>query len=309
MPRAVRFEQYGGVDVLNVDEVEPPQPGEGQLLVRVKAAGVNPFDSKLRSGMFEQSIPVSFPALQGSEAAGVVERVGDGVSDFAPGDEVLGATAKRGAQADLAVLNQTHALTRPVALSWEVAGGLWSIGTTAYASVAAVAAAAGDVVMVTGAAGSVGGLAAQLAKQRGGTVIGVASAAGQQWLRSRGIVPIVYGDGFEQRLEQTLAELGRPLNALIDTSGHGYVAMAIEQGIAAERINTLADYPAIKAYGVKNDGRSAADTTEVMSEVVAQILAGEVELPIAGAFALDQVREAYTLLENSRPPGKIVLIP
>jgi NADPH:quinone reductase-like Zn-dependent oxidoreductase len=309
MSRAVRFEQYGGIDVLNVDDVDPPEPGDGQILLRVKAAGVNPFDTKLRGGMFAQSIPLSFPALQGSEAAGVIERVGAGVSGFAPGDELLGATAKRGAQADLAVLNATHALIRPAGLPWEVAGGLWSVGTTAYASVAAVGAGAGDLVLVTGAAGSVGGLASQLAAQRGATVIGVASDSGQAWLRSRGIVPIVYGDGFADRLARVLAELGRPLSALIDTSGQGYVALAIELGLAPERINTLADYAAIKEFGVKNDGRSAADTPAVMSELVSLITAGELELPIAGSFPLDQVRAAYALLENSRPPGKIVLIP
>jgi NADPH:quinone reductase-like Zn-dependent oxidoreductase len=309
MSRVVRFEQYGGIDVLNVDDVDPPEPGDGQLLVRVRAAGANPFDSKLRSGMFEQSIPLEFPALQGSEAAGVVERVGDGVSGFAVGDEVLGASAKRGAQADLTVLDQTHALLRPAALPWEVAGGLWSVGTTAYASVAAVGADAGDLVMVSGAAGAVGALASQIALQRGATVIGVASDASQDWLRSRGIIPLVYGGGFAEALDRTLAELGRSVSALIDTSGQGYVALAIELGVAVERINTLADYPAIKQFGVKNDGRGAADTAEVMSEVVSLIVAGEVELPIAGSFPLDEVRAAYALLENSRPPGKIVLIP
>ena len=131
MPRAVMFERYGGVDVLEVGEVDRAEPGEGQMLVRVKAAGVNPFDAKLRSGMFEQSIPVKFPAMQGSEVAGVIERTGDGVSAFAPGDEILGATAKRGGQAELAIVDQSHALIRPAALPWEVAGGLWSVATTA----------------------------------------------------------------------------------------------------------------------------------------------------------------------------------
>jgi NADPH:quinone reductase-like Zn-dependent oxidoreductase len=309
MSRAVSFAQYGGIDVLNVVDVAAPEPGEGQILLRVRAAGVNPFDAKLRSGMFEQSIPVSFPALQGSEVAGVIERVGDGVTDFAPGDEILGATAKRGGQAELAVVNQTHALIRPAALPWEVAGGLWSVGTTAYAAVFAVGASAGDVVLVSGAAGAVGGLASQLAKHRGATVIAVAGEAGQEWLRSRGITAVVYGDGFAERVDEALAELDRPLSAVIDTAGRGYVEFAIERGIAPERINTLADYAAIKTYGVKNDGRSVADTPEVMSEVVELILAGEVELPIAASFALEQVREAYALLERSRPPGKIVLIP
>jgi NADPH:quinone reductase-like Zn-dependent oxidoreductase len=303
------FEQYGGVDVLDVVDIAAPEPGEGQLLVRVRAAGVNPFDTKLRSGMFQQSIPLSFPALQGSEVAGVVERVGAGVTGFAPGDEILGATAKRGAQAELAVVNQTHAVIRPAALPWEVAGGLWSVGTTAYASVVAVGASAGDVLVVAGAAGAVGGLASQLARHRGATVLGVAGEAGQDWLRSRGITAVLYGDGFAERVDRALAELDRPLSALIDTAGHGYVEFAIERGIAPERINTLADYAAIETYGVKNDGRSAADTPEVMSEIVELILAGDVELPIAASFPLERVREAYALLEDRRPPGKVVLIP
>lgn len=309
MPRAVSFEQYGGIDVLNVVDVDPPEPGDGQMLLRVKAAGVNPFDAKLRSGMFQQSIPVSFPTLQGSEVAGVVERVGQGVRGFAAGDEILAATAKRGGQAELAVVNQTHALIRPAALPWAVAGGLWTVGTTGYASVAAVGAATGDVVLVAGAAGAVGALASQLARHRGASVIGAASADSQEWLRSRGITPIVYGDGFEDRLDRALADIGRPLSALIDTAGHGYVELAIRRGIAPERINTLADYEAIKTYGVKNDGRSAADTPEVMAEVVGLIVAGELDFPIAASFPLEQVRDAYALLENSRPPGKIVLLP
>ena len=309
MSRAVSFEQYGGIDVLNVVDVDPPEPGAGQILLRVRAAGVNPFDAKLRSGMFQQSIPVTFPTLQGSEVAGVIERVGDDVSGFAAGDEILGATAKRSGQAELAVVNQTHVVARPPQLPWEVAGGLWSVGTTAYAAVAAVGAAPGDVVLVAGAAGAVGGLAAQLAEQRGATVIGVASQRGQDWLRSRGIAAVVYGDGFEDRLDRALAEIGRPLSALIDTAGQGYVELAIARGIEPERINTLADYAAVKTYGVKNDGRSAADTPAVMTEVVELIVAGELELPIAASFPLEDVRDAYALLENSRPPGKIVLIP
>jgi NADPH:quinone reductase-like Zn-dependent oxidoreductase len=309
MPRAVRFEQYGGVDVLNVEDVDAPEPGEGQIVLRVKAAGINPFDAKLRSGMFQESIPVSFPALQGSDVAGVIEQVGGGVTDFAPGDEILGATAKRGGQGDLAVVHQSHAIARPAGLSWEVAGGLWTVATTAYAAVTAVEAATGDVLLVAGAAGAVGGLAAQLSRHRGATVIGVASEPSHAWLHARGITPLAYGEGFAERLEHTLDGLGRPLSALIDTAGQGYVELGIERGIAPQRINTLADYAAVGTYGVKNAGRSEADTAEVMAEVVELMLAGELELPIAASFPLERVRDAYALLENGHPPGKIVLIP
>ena len=94
MSRAVRFEQYGGVEVLEVVEVEPPEPGDGQMLVRVRAAGINPFETKLRSGVFRRDIKLSFPAAEGSDLAGVVERVGPGVTAFAPGDEIFGTTSQ-----------------------------------------------------------------------------------------------------------------------------------------------------------------------------------------------------------------------
>jgi NADPH:quinone reductase-like Zn-dependent oxidoreductase len=309
MPRAVRFERYGGVDVLEVVDVDPPEPGDRQLLVRVRAAGINPFESKLRSGAFQADIPLSFPAAQGNDVAGVIEAIGPGVHDFGPGDEVLGTTAKRGSQAELALVSQDRAVTRPEAVPWEVAGGLWTVGTTAYASVAAVAAAAGDVVIVAGASGGVGGLAAQLAHQRGATVIGVGSEESHAWLRSRGIIPVVYGDGLPERLSAAGAEAGGSPGALIDTVGHGYVELAIGLGIAPQRINTIVDNEAAGKYGAKTDGQSAAAGTDVVQEIVALIAAGKVELPIAASFPLDQVREAYTLLENGHPPGKIVLVP
>jgi NADPH:quinone reductase-like Zn-dependent oxidoreductase len=311
MPRAVRFERYGGVDVLEVVDVDPPEPGDEQIVVRVKAAGINPFESKLRSGVFKAEIPLSFPAAQGNDVAGVIERIGASVQDFKPGDEVLGTTVKRGSQAELAVVSQARTVRRPATVSWEVAGALWTVGTTAYATVAAVSAgaAAGDVVIVAGASGGVGGLAAQLARHRGATVIGVAGEDGQAWMRSRGIVPIVYGDGIAERLRQAALEAGGAPNALIDTVGQGYVELAIELGIDPQRVDTIVDNEAAAKYGAKTDGQGAASGTEVVEEMVALLAAGEVELPIAASFPLDQVREAYTLLENGHPPGKIVLIP
>jgi len=309
MPRAVRFEQYGGVEVLDVVEVDPPEPGDGQMLVRVRAAGINPFETKLRSGMFQEAIKLSFPAAQGSDFAGVVEKLGPNVDDFAPGDEVLGTTAKRGSHAEVALASQAHVLARPASLPWEVAGGLWTVATTAYAAVAAVEAATGDLVIVAGASGGVGGLAAQLARHRGATVIGVAGERNHEWLRSRGILPVVYGDGLAERLRQAAADAGQEPDALIDTVGSGYVALGVELGIAPDRIDTVADEEGAAQYGAKTDGGRAAANTEVVEEVVQLIVAGDLELPIARVFPLDQVREAYALLEGSHPPGKIVLIP
>ncbi len=308
MPRAVRFEQYGGVEVLDVVDVEAPEPGDGQMLVRVKATGINPFEDKLRSGAFQGAIPLSFPAAQGTDFAGVVEKLGPDVDDFAPGDEVLG-TAKRGSQAELALAAQARVLPRPAAMPWEVAGALWTVATTAYGAVAAVGAGNGDLVVVAGASGGVGGLAAQLARHRGATVLGVAGESSHEWLRSRGILPVSYDDGLAERLEQAAADAGEQLSALIDTVGSGYVALGVELGIAPGRIDTIVDDDAAAKYGAKTEGGEAVANTEVVEEMVQLIDDGELELPIARVFPLDQVREAYALLEGSHPPGKIVLIP
>ncbi|HET9093531.1 MAG TPA: NADP-dependent oxidoreductase [Solirubrobacteraceae bacterium] len=305
----MRFERYGGVEVLDVVEVDPPEPGDGQLLVRVRAAGINPFEAKLRSGAFEGSIPLSFPAAQGNDFAGVVEEVAADVQEFRVGDQVLGTTAVRGSHGELAVASQAHVLARPAALPWEVAGGLWNVGTTAYASVAATGVQAGEVVLVAGASGGVGGLAAQLARHRGATVLGIAGERGHPWLRSRGIVPVAYGDGMQQRLERAAAAHGGRIDALIDAAGHGYVEMGIGLGVAAERINTLVDYEGAARHGARTDGARAAANTEVVEEVVQLIVGGELELPIAATFPLESVREAYELLEHGHPPGKIVLLP
>ncbi len=312
MPRAVRFADYGGVDVLDVVEVERPDPGDGQLLLRVKAAGINPFESKLRSGLMRAEIPVSFPAPQGTDVAGVVAQLGPGATGFAVGDEVLGTTGKRGSQAEFALAPHDRVLARPERLDWEVAGGLWTVATTASAAIRAVAPVADDVIVVAGAAGGVGGLAAQLARHRGATVLGVAGAASHGWLRSHGIVPVAYehvsdGDGLRERLEQAAA--GRPPVAMIDTIGGGYVDLAVELGIAPGRIDTITDFAAAQRVGAHTDGGQAAATVEVVGEVAQLIAAGELELPVAATFGLDQVRDAYALLESGHPPGKIVLIP
>lgn len=316
MPRAVRFERYGGVEVLEVVDVDPPEPGEGQLLVRVRAAGINPFEAKLRSGLFKDDIPLSFPAAQGNDVAGLVEAVGPGVEDFVVGDAILGTTAKRGSQAELALVASGRALPLPAGVPWEVAGGLWTVATTAFATVAAVGAGEvqDDVVIVAGASGGVGGLAAQLARERGATVIGIAGEDSHAWLRARGIVPVAYGSGgheggVAERVARAAAASGPP-KALIDTVGRGYVDLAIELGIAPERIDTIVDTAAAARHGARTDGGQAvADPVAAVAEIVALIASAELELPVAASFPLDQVRDAYTLLETGHPPGKIVLVP
>ena len=200
MPKAVRYDDYGGIDVLQVVEVDRPVPGPGQVLVRVKAAGINPGEAKIRDGLMAQRWPSTFPSGQGSDLAGVVEELGEGVTGFAVGDEVIGFTENRASHAELVVVEAANLTPRPAGVSWEAAGGLFVAGVTAYAAVRAVAAGPGEVVVVSGAAGGVGSMTVQLAKNAGATVIGLASPANHEWLASHGVIAVTYGEGVGDRI-------------------------------------------------------------------------------------------------------------
>jgi len=308
MSRAVQFDQYGGVEVLHLVEVPEPVAGDQQLLVAVKAAGLNPFETKMRTGLMESQFPVDFPARQGTDVAGVVEAVGRGATGFVVGDEILGSTGRRGAQADCALVPIKSVLPRPANVPWEVAGSIWGVGTTASAMVRAAAVSAGDVVLVSGASGGVGVVVSQLSRQRGATVIGVASERNHDWLSAHGIIPVAYGDGFEDRLKAATEAAGSAVNAVLDTSGGGYVELGVRLGVAPERIDTIVDFGMAAQYGAKTDGGAAAGTPE-MAEIAILLASGQLELPIHASFPLDQVQAAYTELEHGHPRGKIVLIP
>jgi NADPH:quinone reductase-like Zn-dependent oxidoreductase len=200
MPRAVRFDKYGGLEVLQVVEVDRPTPGPGKVLVRVKAAGINPGEASIRKGMFADRWPSTFPSGQGSDLAGIVEEVGPVVANVAVGDEVIGFTNDRSSQAEFALVESGHLVPRPANVSWEQGGALFVAGTTAYAAVQSVALSAGDAVVVSGAAGGVGSIAVQLARNAGAKVIGLSSVANHKWLADHGVIPVTYGDGVADRI-------------------------------------------------------------------------------------------------------------
>src|SRR5947207_278803 len=236
MPQAVRFDRYGGVDVLDVVEVDAATAGDGQVVVRVEAAGINPGEAAIREGLVHDKWPATFPCGQGSDLAGVVTEVGPGVDGVAAGDEVIAFTHDRASHADLVVVDAEHLTPRPSAVPWEAAGALFVVGTTAYAAVHAVSLAPGDVVAIAGAAGGVGTLAVQLARNAGATVIGLAGEHHHDWLREHGAIPVTYGNGVADRIRSAG---GGQLDAFIDTFGSGYVDLAIELGVAPKRIDTI----------------------------------------------------------------------
>ena len=306
MPKAVRFERYGDVDVLEVVDVPRPVPGREQVVVRVRAAGINPGEAAVRAGLMHERWPATFPSGQGSDLAGVVDEVGDGVTGVAVGDEVIGFTHDRASQAELVAGDADHLTPRPAGVPWEVAGALFVAGATAYAAVRAVAPGNDDTIVVSGAAGGVGTIAVQLAGLMGATVLGLASPSHHGWLRDHGVVPVEYGDGVEQRIRDAA---GGRTDAFIDTFGSGYVDLAISLGIAPERIDTIADWAAAGRYGAKTDGNMVGARAEVLAELAELIDAGRLEVPIARTYPLAEVREAYRELERRHTLGKIVLIP
>jgi NADPH:quinone reductase-like Zn-dependent oxidoreductase len=304
--KAVRFDRYGDVDVLDIVEVRDPVPGDREVLVRVMAAGINPGEASIRRGLLDARWPTTFPSGQGSDLAGVVEQVGPGVERWQQGDEVIGFTNDRASHAELVVVPADQLTSRPPAVPWDAAGGLFVVGATAWAAVRAVGPSRGEVIVISGAAGGVGTIAVQLSRNAEAKVIGLASESHYEWLRAHRAIPVTYGEGVAQRIRQ--ASGGR-VDAMIDTYGAGYVDLAIDLGVAPVRIDTIIDFDAAARHGTKTDGNAVGSSANVLAELAQEIADGKLEVPIARAYPLEQVRQAYRELEQRHTLGKIVLHP
>jgi NADPH2:quinone reductase len=302
----VKFDRYGSIGELYVTEVEIADPPPGEVVVAVRAAGVNPGEASIRKGLLHATYPATFPSGEGSDLAGVVTEVGDGVKSFAPGDEVVGWTDRRASHAEYVTVPEDHLVPKPDNLPWPVAGSLFVIATTAYAAVRAVGAGAGDTVVVSAAAGGVGSFTVQLLGVKGATVIGIASEANHEWLRSVGVTPVAYGDGLADRI-RVIATDG--VDAFIDTFGEEYVRLAVALGVKPDRIDTIIARDAAAEIGAKAEGSGAAASVEVLGEMAGLVASGRITVPIAATYSLDQVRDAYEQVEKRHTRGKVVLVP
>jgi NADPH:quinone reductase-like Zn-dependent oxidoreductase len=280
-----------------------PEPSHGEALVKVKATSINPGEAKIREGLLHAMWPATFPSGEGSDLAGVVMKVGPGVESFTVGDEVIGFTDQRASHAEYVVVAAKNLAIKPAKVPWEVAGSLAVAGSTAYASVRAVSLKAGDTVAISAAAGGVGSIAVQLATRAGAAVIGIASPANHEWLAAHGVQPESYGTDLVDRLRRAR------IDAFIDAHGGGYVKLAVALGVSRDRIDTIIDFAAAREYGAKAEGSSAALNASVLRELAALIASGDLEVPIAATFPLDQVQAAFSLLGQGHIRGKIVLLP
>lgn len=304
---AVRFDRYGGVDVLNVVEVPRPHPGPGRVVVDVVAAAINPGEASIRKGLLHARWPATFPSGEGSDLAGVVAEIGEGVEGVAVGDEVIGWSDERSSHAEAVSLPGDQVVPKPPKVPWEAAGSLYVAGTTAWAAVESVGLKTGDVVAITGAAGGVGSIAIQLARGLGATVLGIGGEGNRDWLESMGVTPVTYGEGLADRLR---AAAGRPIDAFIDCFGGGYVDLAVDElAVKPDRVDTIIDWEAGARQGTHVDGMSAVgDVAAVITRLASLIGEGRLTVPVAATFVLRDVRDAYELLEQRHTRGKILLI-
>lgn len=304
--RAVRFDHYGGRDVLYIADIDMPVPGDGEVLVEVRAAGINPGEAGIRSGALDEMFPTTFPCGEGSDLAGVVVDVGTGVTEFSAGDEVLGFSFRRSSHATHTVVPQDQLIHKPPQLSWEAAGSLYVAGCTAYAAVRAVEPQPSETVAVSAAAGGVGSLVVQLLALRKARVLGIASAGNADWLRAHGVVPVEYGDGLAERLREAAPN---GIDAFIDLFGPDYVQLAVDLGVARQRIDTIISFAKAGEVGAKTEGSAEASTAEVLAEMADLVATGAIELDVAATYPLDRVADAFEELEQRHTHGKIVLLP
>lgn len=301
--RAVRYSAYGGPEVLEVDEVEEPHAGPGQVRIAVRAAGVNPIDWKLRAGMMAGGKALDAPRIPGSDAAGVVDEVGDGASGVAEGDAVFGF-AVGGAAAEHAVLQQWAA--KPDGLSFEEAAGYPVPVETAVRVLGLLGVDEGQTLLINGAAGGVGTAAVQLAVARGARVIGLASERNHEYLRELGAEPTTYGEGFVERVRE-LAPDG--VDRAFDVVGSGVLPELIDLAGGADNVVTIADFAHAPQLGVRVTTGGDDRALGALDEAAQLHEEGRFSLPVERAFSFADAAEAHRASEGGHVRGKLVLVP
>lgn len=297
--KAVGFSRFGGPEVLELADLPEPRPGPGEVRIAVRAAGIGAGDWKKRQGLLDQGLPQTL----GHEAAGIVDELGEGVTDVAVGDRVFGFSAVSGAQAELAVLS-CYAVV-PSSLGFAEAAALPAAIETAARALDQLGVRDGGTVLVNGASGVVGSAAVQLAVARGARVIGTGSPATHERLRAYGAEPVAYGPAMAQRV-RALAPGG--VGRALDVAGNGVLPELVAIAGGADHVVTLADFAGARQHGVRfsrgDDGRALY----VIDRIGALIDAGRFSLPVGQTFPLTDVARAHRTGEAGGVRGKLVLL-
>ncbi|WBC16472.1 NADP-dependent oxidoreductase [Micromonospora sp. WMMA1998] len=302
MAKIVVFNEYGGPEVLHLVDAPDPEAGAGQVRIRVKAAGVQPFDCATRRGDFAAYNPLTFPVRLGNEVAGIVDQVGDGVTGLADGDEVIAYLDMQG-YADTVVVPAEQVGHKPAKMPWAAAGVLTASGQTAYTALDELRVGAQDTLLVHAAAGGVGSFAVQLAKARGAQVVGTASERNHDYLRSLGAVPVTYGPGLADRVR---AAVPQGITCALDAIGGEALDVSLELLGSTERIVTIADWARsaqldIRRIGTERSAQKLDDLTRLWSD-------GKLVVEVAESVPLSRAAEAHRLVETGHVRGKVALV-
>jgi NADPH:quinone reductase-like Zn-dependent oxidoreductase len=299
---ALQFSEYGGPEVIRLGEAPEPHAGPGQIRIAVRAAGVNPMDWKIRSGMMAQGKALEETAYLGFDAAGVVDEVGEGVTDVAVGDDVFGQGLNT--QAEYAVL--TSWVRKPASVDWAVAAAAGVVVETSERVLRLLGVREGTKLFIDGGAGGVGSTATQMAKVRGATVIASASEANQGYLREIGAIPVVYGEGMVERVRAL--QIGK-VDAVLDAVGKTPIDDLISLTTEPSQVVTIANWGAA-ASGARVSGGGGAESQPLKALAEAAELLEQSKLVIKiQTFPFDRAAEAQQISQDGHARGKLVLVP
>ncbi|MEU7563918.1 NADP-dependent oxidoreductase [Streptomyces eurythermus] len=294
--KKVSFAEFGGPDVLHLIDADEPHAGPGRIRVAVRAAGVNPFDWRVREGQFQGTHPIELPSGLGLDAAGVVDEVGEGVEGVEVGDRVFGEGSST--YAEFAVLSAWARM--PEGLTFEEAAGYPSVMETALRVIGETGVRAGQTLLVSGASGGVGSAVLQIARDRGITVIGTAGAANQDYLRGLGALATTYGEGWAERVRR----LGR-VDAALDLAGSGVIRELVELTGDPQRVVSIADLGAPE-YGVRFSG-VAGSVPDALAETVRLLSRGRLHIPVEKSYPLAEAAAAHIDSQAGHTRGRRVL--
>ena len=297
--KAAQFTRFGGPEVLEIVDLPDPHPGPGEVRIAVRAAGVNASDWKKRQGLMDPDLPQTM----GYEAAGIVDELGEGVADVAVGDRVFGFSAGAGAQAELAVL--PHYAPIPPSLDFAAAAALPVAVETAARALDQLGVHSGETLLVSGASGTIGRAAVQLAMARGARVIGTCGPGSHEVLRSLGAEPVTYGDGMAERV-RALSPGG--VDRALDIAGSGVLPDLIELTGGPEHVVTIADFAGAQEYGVRFSRGDSGRALYTLGQIGDLVESGRFSVPIGQTFPLAEVAEAHRAGEAGQVRGKLVLL-
>lgn len=303
MPRAYGFTAYGGADEQEFLEVDRPEPMAGELLVEVRAAGVNPVDWKIRAGAMRAVMPLELPAVLGSEVSGVVRAVGQDVDSVAVGDEVFGSVAPgSGGYAEFTLTTAAATARKPAQLSFTDAATLTVAGATAYDGVTQLGLGAGQTLLINGISGGVGVAAAQIARDLGVNVVGTASEDKRALIESLGAILVPYGDGVADRIRELLPE---GVDAIFDLAGGDGLRAVADLLTDRSKLISAADPGTADELGGHVIERDR--TSRVLDRVAAMVVDGKLDPHVEDVLPLDRAADALAAVEVGHAKGKVVI--